>query len=316
MTGLHALVWLIPDAVRRLLREPMVLRSLTFPGALSAFVVAGTVLITVGLRPPGVLALSPSAALPGLIEAATATGWPVEIVDDPRASVASGHAMAGSDGATVWTWKASTEAMRMDSLIRTWHGGAWRPEMPSNKVLVDRGRRGARHMLQIMGSLFAFYGVVFGAGSVARDRDQGTLEAELTLPVPMWVHGASRWAAATAVLTLWWGLTVALFHALLGAFDPWGLVMHGTAACAASVAIGLAVIGRAGIERGFAGPLSAGLVVVVSLLSYGLSSHGADRYVPIASLMSAGDPGWTSLAVALAASAGAVGLFTWRATSI
>jgi hypothetical protein len=309
-------MWLIPDAVRRLLREPMVLRSLTFPGALSAAVVAGTVFIIVGLRPPGVLALSTSAAVPGLVEAATAAGWPVEIVDDPRAAVADGHAMAGSDGSTVWTWKASTEAMRMDSLVRTWHGGAWRPEMPGDGVLVHRGRRGARHMLQLMGSLFAFYGVVFGAGSVARDRDQGTLEAELTLPVAMWVHGASRWAAASIVLTAWWGLTVALFHALLGAFDPWGLVVHGASACVASVAIGLAVIGRAGIERGFAGPLSAGLVAVVSLLSYGLSAHDIDRYVPIASLMSTGDPGWSSLGVALAASAASVGLFTWRATTI
>ena len=111
---------------------------------------------------------------------------------------------------------------------------------------------------------------------------------------------------------MWWLLTVAVFHALLGARQPEGLIVNGIAASGAGVAIGLIVIGRSGMAHGFSGPLSAGLVVVVSLLSFGLSVHGLDHHVPIASLLSADNPGWGALSVSLVLGVASVAWFTVR----
>lgn len=312
--GLRAVAWMVPDGVRRLLRETMVVRSLTFPSALTAAVIVGTVFALVLYRPPAVLAVTPEAAVPELLQEADAGGWPVLEVADPEAAVHEGYAAVGTDGETVWTHKGGTEVMRLDGIVRRAHGAGWVPVMTSDRALRSRGHRGARNLLQLLGALFAFYGVVFGAGSVARDRDQGTLEVELALPVPLWVHGAARWLSSTLVLSAWWAFTILLFHALLGAEEPWALLRHGVAASSTSVAIGLMVIGRGGLARGFAGPLSAGLVAVVSLLSYGVSTKGADQYVPIASMLSSGASGWTSLGVATLIGLGGVALFTWRGT--
>ena len=58
----RALVLLTVDLLRRLLREPIVLRSLVFPTALCAFTIAATVFVTSILWPPGRLAVTPAVA--------------------------------------------------------------------------------------------------------------------------------------------------------------------------------------------------------------------------------------------------------------
>ena len=85
-------------------------------------------------------------------------------------------------------------------------------------------------------------GVVFGAGSVARDRDQGTLEAELSMPVPMWLHGLARWLASSLLLSAFFVLAVGIFDSLLGLESATRLILHGSAACAGATAIGLVVM--------------------------------------------------------------------------
>lgn len=292
MNPLLALPILTLDLMRRLLREGIVLRSLVFPVALTTLAMMGTVLALVMLRPPGTLALTPGASTASLVAAAEAEGMPVVTTDDPAAWVRDGRALAATDGETIWLYKAGTEAVRMDGLVREHLPGArWRPAARPGRAQRERSDRGARHLLQFMGALFAFYGVVFGAGSVARDRDAGTLEAELATALPIWVHGAARWLAGSSLLAVFYGFSVLLFDAFLGVPDPTHLILHGAAAAGGSTAIGLVVIGRHGLDSGFAGPMSAGLVVVVSLLSVGLSMKSVGQHLPVASLLAVHQPG-------------------------
>src|SRR5690606_3153972 len=115
-------------------------------------------------------------------------------------------------------------------------------------------------MVRLLAALFAMYGVVFGAGLVARDRDEGTLEAELALAVPRWVHGAARWIAASALLATFFGLAVQILAAFVGLPDTAATMRHGTAATSAAAAIGIAAVGRGGLRTGFSSTLAAGML--------------------------------------------------------
>jgi hypothetical protein len=313
--ALRALGLLTVDLLRRLLREPIVLRSLVFPTVLCAVTIAATVLVTAVLWPPGRLAITAEAALPALVAEVEAGGWAVDVVDDPEPLVHAGDALVGTDGATIWTFRAGTESVRLDALVRKHLGAGWRMDVAGSDRTRKRGARSAHSMMRVIGALFAFYGVVFGAGSVARDRDEGTFDAELALAVPMWVHPAARWLAGSTVLSLFFAFSVLLFEALLGSDSSGSLIVHGVASCFASTAIGLMVIGRAGLENGFVGPLSAGLVAAVSLIGFGAATSGPDRFLPIASLFAPNDSGFISLAVAGLFGAAAVAVFTARSTA-
>lgn len=314
MTGLRALVLLTVDLLRRLLREPSIVRSLMFPAAISGVVVTMTVATVVLLRPPGVLVLPPDLPAETLVTQVEERGWHVRRVADPEAVVREGEALVGTDGQQIWTWMAGTDALRLEAVVRKHLGAGWYLAPTGRSVQIERAQRGARHLVQFIGALFAFYGVVFGAGSVARDRDHGTFEAEMATAVPMWVHGAARWLAGSLALGLFYTFSVLLFYALMGAYSPEELIVHGFASAFTSVAIGLLVIGRAGLERGFAAPMSIGLVIVTALLSYGFTQTGVDRTIPVASVLSSGDPGWRALAASLAFGSVAVAVFTRRST--
>jgi hypothetical protein len=312
----RALALLTVDMLRRLLREGVVLRSLVFPVGLAATAMILTVVAVVLLRPPGTLALTPEAATPAILAEAEAGGWPVVQVDDPHALVIAGSAAAATDGRTIWTYKASAEALRLESLLRRNLNAGWRIEPPTKQGRTNRARseRGTRHLLQFIGALFAFYGVVFGAGSVARDRDEGTFDAELVTALPMWVHGAARWLAGSVLLSAFFAFSVILFDAFIGVAAPVSLAVHGAAACAGSTAIGLVVIGRAGLENGFAAPMSAGLVIVVTLLSIGLKLDLQVAWLPVASLLTDDISGAAALATSVTWGVAGTALFTWRST--
>jgi hypothetical protein len=223
--------------------------------------------------------------------------------------------MAASDGQTIWTFRAGGQATRMDGMVRKHLGAGWRPDPPQRgRVIRKRSNEGARHLLQFIGALFAFYGVVFGAGSIARDRDEGTFEAELATALPVWVHGAARWIAGSVLLSVFYAFSVFVFDAFLGVPGPISLVAHGAAACAGATAIGILVIGRAGLESGFAAPMSLGLVAVVSLLSTGLSWKTGGALLPIASLLTDDPSGLGALAMSLVWGLIAVAVFTRRST--
>ena len=103
-----------------------------------------------------------------------------------------------------------------------------------------------------------------------------------------WVHGAVRWLAGSVVAGGFMVFVVALFHAFLGLERPIDMMLHGVAATNSATAIGIFVIGRSGIDRGFAAALSAGLVAVATLLSLGVADGPGAQWLPIASLTSEG----------------------------
>jgi hypothetical protein len=271
--------------------------------------------LTVGvIWPPGRLALTQTAAKPELIAEAESRGFDVVIVDDPRTMVEAGQALCGTDGSVIWSYKAGNDANRLDGMVRRHFNAGWYMVTGDRSVQRANGSRSARNLVRVIASLFAFYGVVFGAGSVARDRDEGTLDAELATAVPMWVHPAARWLAGSAVLSTFFLFAVLLFDGLIGTEGASALALHGVASCMASVALGLIVVGRASIETGFIGPLSIGLVVIVSLMSYGLAVSGPEQMIPVASIYSLGASGVGSVIVATLFGAAATAIFTWRAT--
>jgi len=146
----------------------------------------------------------------------------------------------------------------------------------------------------------------------AASDERGTLDTELALPVPPWVHGASRWMAGSSILVVGLAFSVMLFDAILGVHDPRSLVLHGSAAILSSVAIGIVVIGKHGLKSGFAGPMSAGLVVVVSLLSMGLSQPSVAEWLPVASLLARSSSGVTPMLLSVVLGIASVGIFTFR----
>ena len=274
-----------------------------------------TVLTVSLLRVPLHLVLSPDLEVPALEAEVEELGWHVTRDPDPGAVVDRGGATAGTDGTTLWLYRGGANGLRIEGVVRRHFGASWRPDNASGRAEAMRSKEGARHLVQFIGALFAFYGVVFGAGSVARDRDEGTLEAELSLPVPMWVHGVSRWLAASTALVAFYTLSVLVFHALLGLDDPMGLTLHGSAAAITATAIGIAVIGRAGMH-GFAGPMSAGLVIVGTLLGFGLTSPRLAVVFPIASLVARDHTAGPALVLSAIAGMLAVAVFRLRATVI
>jgi hypothetical protein len=315
MSPWRATLLLAADGTRRLLREGVVLRSLVFPALLVAGAIVATVVGVTLLRPPQVVVVAPAVDGAELRAAVESQGWRYQVDADPRARVEDGTASVATDGATLWRERGSTRDLTAEGLLRRHFGAGWTIDTAERSANERMTRRGADNLLRFLGALFAMYGVVFGAGSVARDRDEGTLDAELATALPTWVHGASRWISGSFVLTAFYVLSVALLHAVIGTTHPMYLIEHGAAACMGAVAIGLSVVGRAGIEQGFMAPLSMGLFLVASLLSLGLGVQGWDAWIPVSSLLRQGVDGLGALAHAALWGAAAVALFTWRSTT-
>ena len=82
----------------------------------------------------------------------------------------------------------------------------------------------------VLALLFVLYGLVFGLGGVARDRDDGTLEMELSLPIPRWVGGMARWIASTLVLSVFYTVSVWMLAALLPVPGMGAVIRNGIAA--------------------------------------------------------------------------------------
>ena len=91
-------------------------------------------------------------------------------------------------------------------------------------------------------------------------------------------------------------MTVVVFGALVPVREPVEVMLHGVAACATAVAVGLGVVGTSGLKNGFSGPFALGMTVTTALASAGVGL-GLD-FLPVASLFSEA-PGWKSLLVAI-----------------
>ena len=303
---------MVPSLMKRVLREGMVVRSLVFPVMLTAGAMLATVAVVTVTRSPPIVVIDSAMDLPDLVRDVEVQGWQVQRSPNPREAVESGQVWAGLDEDGLWIYGFRRETLALEGLIRTHRGALWRPGTEMTIVRPDApSGESARDLVVFLGALYAFYGLIFGAGMVARDRDQGILEVEHTLGVATWTHGAARWLAGSLTSGGFMVFVIALFHSFLGLAQPTNMALHGVAATTAATAIGMIVIGRSGIERGFAASLSAGLVVVGSLLSLGVSDGPGSTWLPIASLTSreaAGAP----LLMALVFGAVAVSLFSRR----
>ena len=306
-----ALRALTRSLTRRMLREGMVLRSLLWPPVLAAGTLLTTLVVAAALAAPPQLGVTASVE-PRLI-AALSDAFTVFEVPDAEAAVADQRVWAATDGATVWVSGPGPDSDRLEAIVRTHARAPWRPA--AAVALPDHGqsRQSGSQIVRILVLLFTLYGVVFGLGMVARDRDNGTLESELSLPVSRWVPGAARWLAATGVLSLFSLLTVALFDALIGVNAPTAMLRNTVAACSASVTIGMAVVGQAGIRRGFAGPFAFGLTGVSALVGLGSGWPALGRWLPLASIFTGSD-GWFPMLLGLASGMAASHLFAVRST--
>jgi len=291
----RALALLTASMIQRLLREGMVLRSLVWPG----LVASGTLMVTVAFlaltRPSRSIAVPPD--LPDDLVAALEERQFALLRMEPEAipaAIEQGRQPIGTDGTTLWVRGSSVVSLEVEYLLRRRAGARWMP-LPEPLPDAASASLAGRNIVRVLGMLFVMYGAVFGLGGVARDRDNGSLEAELALPVPRWISGMSRWLASTFTLGLFFTLSILWIAAIVGVKDAPSVIRHGIAACGASVAIGIGIVGTAGLKQGFAGPFALVVVVLTGITTLG--ALGID-WLPLASLFSEGS-GWPAIAVAM-----------------
>ena len=188
MREFHALLWLTLTLIRRLLRYGMILRSLSFPAALISLTLVLTVAVISWTRPPPVLVVTPQ-----LYSQDLATALDVhDIVLTAMKHRNRGCARVAPPVQTAIRFgfreprkpASRLKSRRPDIRIDV---AAQRPILPAPETIHELGALIVRLLLGI----FALYGAVFGTAMVARDREDGSLELDCTLPVHRWVHGAS-----------------------------------------------------------------------------------------------------------------------------
>lgn len=313
MTDLQACALLTGSLIRRLLREGLVVRSLIWPSTLASGVLLLTLAVVALVRTSGVVAVAGDAPA-AVRDAVVAEGWVVVTAADAAevaARVRDGDAWAGTDGSSLWLRGDSADALVLEARLRALRGSAWTPSAVRQVQGAATTTVAGARIVKLLLPLFALYGVVFGLGMVARDRDDGTLDAELSLPIARWVPGAARWLAGTAVLTAFVAYSVAVFDAILGVAEPGALVRHGFAATGSAVALGIGATGQAGMRQGFSGPLAFSLTAAAGLMALGAGSPVVGQFLPLGSI-GGGGSGWVPAALTLVAGVVASAGFAWR----
>jgi hypothetical protein len=302
-------LWLLTAAaLRRMMREGLVVRSMVWPGLVTAATLSVTLSIAALVRPGRDVAVAPDLE-PALFQALVEADFDVDVQADPGAEVRAGRSTMGTDGRTLWIYGTPSAALDIESMLRIRADAPWRPmpmRLPSARSRFARGDL----VCAVLALLFVLYGLVFGLGGVARDRDDGSLEIELSLPIPRWVGGLARWIASTLILATFYAASVALLAAILPTPGIGAVIRNGVAACGGGVAIGLTVVGTAGIKQGFSGPFALGMSGLTGLAAAG-PLLGL-TWLPVGSLFAGGD-GWAACGVAVAVGVGAAALYGWRA---
>lgn len=306
MRTAHALAWLTLDLIRRLLREPQIVRSMLWPIMLVPITVMVTVFAWVWVEGHWPVGVGPDTP-PGLVQHLERT-YTVVPVDDAREAVLTGGFRYATDGEKLFVVAARGRALQVEREMRRYAGADWYLARQPDPVTSDR--RGGT-VMYVIGVMFVLFGVVFGAGMVARDRDDGTLEAQLATGTPRWIHGTARLLAGTFVLFLHYEVAVLVMNAILGIESQGTVARKGLAACISGVSIGLLVIGRGGLKNGFSTPLASGITATTVLMVGGLAAPEVGRNLPIASLL-VPTPGWTALYTSSLLGAAAVAVFTTR----
>jgi hypothetical protein len=291
-----ALPLLTAVLIRRFLRDGFILRSLLWPAGLTVGTLMATLLVFSNLRQSDAIGITADLD-PTLVSRLMDEGWSPVLTPDLESPLRARRVWASTDGVHMWH-DGSPRARRLESILRQRADAPWRPaakiQLPSRSEAAPQGAL----FTTIVAVMFTLYGIVFGLGMVARDRDDGSLEAELALPIPHWVAGASRWLASTLVLSAFFAFSVLVFDAVIGVDRAPALIRHGIASCGGATALGLISVGRAGLKQGFSGPLAGGLTAAMALMSLGLTLPEIGAYLPLASLLTSGS-GWFPLGVSV-----------------
>lgn len=287
MNDIKALFWLTATLIRRLLRYGMILRSLSFPAALISLTLVLTVGVISATRPPARLVVTPSLYTKDL--AKELQTHDIELISDsePETWVRNGAATAGSNGVQFWVSGVTKTSLTSEAILRTALGSSWRPTTPSLPKPERIHQLGALIVRLLLG-IFSLYGVVFGTAMVARDREDGSLEIDCTLPVRRWVHGAARCLAASTLLVVFLILSTWMMQAIIGVSGATNLILHGVSASLASVSLGIVSAGRAKINSGFGSALALGLTITTACFGIGYALPSIGKFLPLASVVTGG----------------------------
>jgi hypothetical protein len=283
---------LLQALLMRLLREGMLVRALVWPGALVGLALIGSALLV------ALLTRNPAIAVddPNLVAPFEQAGFDVSLVDDPARSLRDGDVRRATwveGGRRVLGLSvAGRDGLRAEAILRDAIGAGWRldvPPPPGRSADLD-GQ--STRLAALVAVLYALYGIVLGAGALVRDREQGVLEVDLSLPHPAWVHGLARQLAPALALGLGLLATLWLVGALLGLPESGRWWREGTCAATATVSLGTLLaagwrgplLGRGGAADGLTVPLSRGLTGTTSLLALGWAAPEVGRFLPVSSL--------------------------------
>ncbi|HYC57575.1 MAG TPA: hypothetical protein VEL28_21765, partial [Candidatus Binatia bacterium] len=298
---MRALFFLTLAVLLRLLREGLVVRAMAWPGLLASLALVGTASAYAAWgTTPDVYVSAPE-----LVAPLQQDGFRVYVVEDPEPLLLSGQATRA-----IWregdmyvlgrTW-GGRATHRAESVLRDAAGDRWRLEIPPLEARPGDVRNQAALLAGIIALLFTLYGVVMGAGTLYRDRSNGALEAELALPVPVWMHASARMLALGAVLGPALAVSLLVVDSLMTIDNLALWLMVGSSAALAGGAVGFAMMARGSAEKGFSGPLSRALTTTMALMALGWWQPGFGRFLPLTSLGAFMHGGRPSLSIGLAA---------------
>jgi hypothetical protein len=304
------LVLLIISDLRRLLRERMVVRSLSFPILLTAGTLVLTLFAAWISEPNPTVALSPQLDSPELRMELKAAGFQTMRVDDPNQAVEQGKVWAGMTQNNILISGPSPLLLPLEAIFRETKEAPWRPDPLENPPKPDTGDFGTT-IMKLLSAIYALYGVVIGAASLTRDRADGTLEVGYTLPISRWLFPASRWLAASAVITLFLITGSAVIMAMVGYEHLASVLRNGCAAILTATALGVMATSAAGRGQNLSSGLGKGLSLATMLFGVGYALPSIAIYLPLASLNSQSN-GIAPLFVAIFIGVSSCLLFAYR----
>lgn len=303
MDDLRALGLMVRALSVRFMREGFVVRALLWPGFLCSLSLIGTAGAYAFFGTTPAIYVTDAA----WTERLEAESFEVRVVDDPRPLLESGKAIRAiwRDGDTLVLGHAlgGRATLVAESIVRDLADSPWRIEVPELEARPEDVDTQAGMMAGIIGLLYTLYGVVMGAGSLYHDRSSGFVESELALARPRWFPAASRIIALGGILVPGLAATLLLISALLPIDRVATWILHGGAAAATGGALGLLLVSRGNIEKGFSAPLSRALMGAMALLGIGWMQPSITYALPICSLgafMGGGEPSVVAVAGALA----------------
>lgn len=282
---LKALGWLIHAQLLRIAREGLVVRALIWPGLLTALTLVISSTVVLAFYADNELALEPGH--PELVAQLEGRGLAVIEVPDPRALLDREEvpraAYREGEQWVLATTRSGRLSLATEGVLREEIGANWKLKTPKPGARQVELGATLRVLVGMLGVLYALYGVVFGAAALSRDRSNGSLDADLSLPISRGIHALARILASSLALGAGIAVTLGLLGALIGVeqpFDWWSAVTLAGATC---TAMGLAWMAASPGES-LTGPLSRGITLSLGAITLGFGAPQIGRHLPLASL--------------------------------